>query len=46
MGVRAVGIYRAWRDSGYIVGGLVADMMGLHAAVWASPPSPRPRRRL
>ncbi|MEE2034015.1 MFS transporter [Rhodococcus chondri] len=35
---RAVGIYRVWRDSGYavgaILGGIVADLMGLHAAVW------------
>ncbi|WP_435278650.1 MFS transporter [Rhodococcus yananensis] len=37
---RAVGIYRVWRDLGYavgaVVGGIVADMMGLHAAVWAA----------
>ena len=35
---RAVGIYRVWRDLGYavgaIVGGIVADIWGLHAAVW------------
>jgi MFS family permease len=37
---RAVGVYRVWRDSGYavgaILGGIVADLMGLHAAVWAA----------
>ncbi|MFD7012258.1 MFS transporter [Rhodococcus jostii] len=37
---RAVGIYRVWRDSGYAVGaicgGIVADRMGLHAAVWGA----------
>lgn len=37
---RAVGVYRVWRDLGYavgaIVGGIVADAMGLHAAVWAA----------
>jgi len=37
---RAVGIYRLWRDSGYavgaIVGGVVADLWGLRAAVWAA----------
>ncbi|RYY51179.1 MAG: MFS transporter, partial [Actinomycetales bacterium] len=37
---RAVGIYRVWRDSGYavgaILGGVVADLMGLHAAVWVA----------
>ncbi|MFW2236702.1 MFS transporter [Rhodococcus opacus] len=37
---RAVGIYRVWRDSGYavgaILGGVVADLMGLHAAVWGA----------
>lgn len=36
---RAVGIYRLWRDSGYAVGavlaGLVADLLGLQAAVLA-----------
>lgn len=35
---RAVGVYRVWRDLGYaagaILGGLVADSLGLHAAVW------------
>ncbi|MCK0092757.1 MFS transporter [Rhodococcus sp. F64268] len=35
---RAVGVYRVWRDLGYavgaILGGIVADLMGLHAAVW------------
>ncbi|WP_431958607.1 MFS transporter [Nocardia lijiangensis] len=37
---RAVGVYRVWRDLGYavgaILGGVVADLMGLHAAVWAA----------
>jgi MFS family permease len=36
---RAVGIYRLWRDTGYVVGGLVgglvADALDLRAAVWA-----------
>ncbi|GAA1496083.1 MFS transporter [Paeniglutamicibacter kerguelensis] len=35
---RAVGVYRVWRDLGYavgaIMGGIIADLMGLHAAVW------------
>lgn len=35
---RAVGVYRVWRDLGYtvgaIAGGIVADLAGLHAAVW------------
>ncbi len=35
----AVGVYRLWRDLGYAVGavlaGLVADALGLQAAVWA-----------
>jgi predicted MFS family arabinose efflux permease len=35
----AVGVYRLWRDSGFAVGallaGLVADLAGLRAAVWA-----------
>ncbi|HVM40540.1 MAG TPA: MFS transporter, partial [Acidimicrobiia bacterium] len=34
----AVGIYRLWRDTGYVVGGLVgglvADAVDLRAAVW------------
>ncbi|MEZ5150858.1 MFS transporter [Rhodococcus zopfii] len=34
---RAVGVYRVWRDLGYavgaVLGGIVADLMGLHAAV-------------
>ena len=34
----AVGVYRFWRDSGYVVGaviaGLVADRFGLMASVW------------
>jgi MFS family permease len=37
---RAVGVYRLWRDSGYvagaIVGGIAADLWGLRAAVWAA----------
>jgi len=37
---RAVGIYRVWRDLGYavgaVLGGIIADLMGLHAAVWAA----------
>ncbi|WP_017593889.1 MFS transporter [Nocardiopsis potens] len=37
---RAVGVYRVWRDLGYAVGallgGIVADLLGLHAAVWAA----------
>jgi len=37
---RAVGIYRVWRDAGYAVGallgGVVADLWGLRAAVWAA----------
>ncbi|MCA1824613.1 MAG: MFS transporter [Mycobacteriales bacterium] len=35
----AVGVYRLWRDSGYVVGGLVggivADAFDVRAAVWA-----------
>ncbi len=35
---RAVGIYRLWRDGGFVVGaltaGLVADAWGIDAAVW------------
>ena len=34
----AVGVYRLWRDSGYVVGalvgGVVADVLDLRAAVW------------
>ena len=37
---RAVGIYRVWRDLGYAVGalmgGVVADVWNLRAAVWAA----------
>ncbi|MFI5502326.1 MFS transporter [Nocardia asteroides] len=37
---RAVGVYRVWRDLGYavgaVMGGIVADLLGLHAAVWAA----------
>jgi MFS family permease len=37
---RAVGVYRLWRDSGYavgaVVGGVVADLWGLRAAIWAA----------
>jgi MFS family permease len=36
---RAVGVYRLWRDGGFVVGalvaGLIADAYGLTAAVWA-----------
>ncbi len=35
---RAVGVYRVWRDLGYavgaIAGGIIADLMGMHAAIW------------
>jgi MFS family permease len=35
----AVGVYRLWRDAGYVVGalvgGVVADALDLRAAVWA-----------
>jgi MFS family permease len=35
---RAVGVYRLWRDGGFAVGallaGIVADLAGLHAAIW------------
>ncbi|MEP6658595.1 MAG: MFS transporter [Acidimicrobiales bacterium] len=35
----AVGVYRLWRDAGYVVGallgGVVADLFNLRAAVWA-----------
>ena len=37
---RAVGVYRVWRDLGYavgaVLGGIVADLVGLHAAVWVA----------
>ena len=36
---RAVGVYRLWRDAGFAVGallaGIVADALGVRAAVWA-----------
>lgn len=36
---RSVGVYRLWRDGGFAVGallaGIVADLLGLRAAVWA-----------
>ena len=36
---RAVGVYRLWRDGGFAVGalfaGIIADLAGLRAAVWA-----------
>jgi MFS family permease len=35
----AVGVYRLWRDSGFAIGallaGLIADLLGLAAAIWA-----------
>jgi MFS family permease len=35
---RSVGIYRLWRDGGFVVGallaGVVADLLGVRAAVW------------
>ncbi|HET6951952.1 MAG TPA: MFS transporter, partial [Acidimicrobiales bacterium] len=35
----AVGVYRLWRDGGFAVGallaGIVADLLGLRAAIWA-----------
>ncbi|GAA0513915.1 MFS transporter [Saccharopolyspora subtropica] len=37
---RSVGVYRLWRDSGYaagaVLGGIVADLWDLRAAVWAA----------
>jgi MFS family permease len=37
---RAVGVYRVWRDLGYavgaVLGGVVADLVSLHAAVWSA----------
>jgi MFS family permease len=36
---RSVGVYRLWRDGGFVVGallaGIVADAVGIRAAVWA-----------
>lgn len=36
---RSVGVYRLWRDGGFAVGalvaGIVADLLGVRAAVWA-----------
>jgi MFS family permease len=36
---RAVGVYRLWRDLGYAIGalvaGIVADLLGVRAAIWA-----------
>jgi MFS family permease len=36
---RSVGVYRLWRDGGFAVGallaGIIADLLGVHAAVWA-----------
>jgi MFS family permease len=36
---RSVGVYRLWRDGGFAVGallaGVIADMWGIPAAVWA-----------
>jgi MFS family permease len=35
----AVGVYRLWRDAGFVVGallsGVIADVFGLVAAIWA-----------
>jgi MFS family permease len=35
---RSVGVYRLWRDAGFVVGavlaGLVADALGIRAAIW------------
>ena len=35
---RAVGVYRLWRDAGFAIGalvaGIVADALGLRAAIW------------
>ena len=35
---RSVGVYRLWRDAGFAVGalvaGIVADVLGLRAAIW------------
>ncbi|QIZ37454.1 MFS transporter [Saccharopolyspora sp. ASAGF58] len=37
---RSVGVYRLWRDSGYaagaVLGGIVADLWDLRAAIWAA----------
>ncbi len=37
---RAVGVYRVWRDLGYavgaVLGGIVADLVSLQAALWAA----------
>jgi MFS family permease len=37
---RSVGVYRLWRDSGYaagaVLGGVVADLADIRAAVWAA----------
>ena len=37
---RAVGVYRVWRDLGYavgaVLGGIVADLVSLQAAVWVA----------
>jgi MFS family permease len=37
---RGIGVYRVWRDTGYAVGalmgGVVADLWGLRAAVWVA----------
>src|SRR5206468_2587426 len=35
----AVGVYRLWRDAGFAIGallaGVIADLLGLSAAIWA-----------
>ena len=44
---RSVGIYRLWRDGGFAVGailaGIIADAVGITAAIWAVA---APHRRL
>src|SRR5207344_2750567 len=36
---RAIGVYRLWRDAGFafgaIVSGVIADALGIPAAIWA-----------
>ncbi|HEX5541372.1 MAG TPA: hypothetical protein VFX60_07390, partial [Micromonospora sp.] len=44
---RAVGVYRLWRDTGFVAGsllaGIVADLAGLRAAIWVVAGSNPPR---